>query len=58
MVKAKFSEARHVGDVRKLTQLPIPEKVDLVVGGFLAKISVAWGKRKGVLSAHITHYAS
>lgn len=47
MVKAKFSEARHVGDVRKLTQLAIPEKVDLVVGGFPCQDLSCMGKKEG-----------
>lgn len=47
MVKAKFPEVRHVGDVRKLTKLAIPEKVDLVVGGFPCQDLSCMGKKEG-----------
>ena len=47
VVKARHPRVKHVGDVRKLDLSAIPEKVDLVVGGFPCQDLSAMGKKEG-----------
>lgn len=48
VVKAKFPEVRHVGDVRRLARPAIPEDIDLIVGGFPCQDLSCLGKREGL----------
>jgi hypothetical protein len=47
VVKARHPSVKHVGDVRKLELSAIPEKVDLVVGGFPCQDLSVMGKKEG-----------
>lgn len=47
VVKARHPRVKHVGDVRKLELSAIPEKVDLVVGGFPCQDLSIMGKKEG-----------
>lgn len=47
VVKAKFPEVRHVGDVRRLAKPAIREEIDLVVGGFPCQDLSCLGKKEG-----------
>lgn len=47
VVKARHPSVKHVGDIRKLELSSIPEKVDLVVGGFPCQDLTIMGKKEG-----------
>lgn len=47
VVKARHPTVKHVGDIRKLDVSAIPEKVDLVVGGFPCQDLTIMGKKAG-----------
>lgn len=47
VVKARHPHVKHVGDVTKLQLSAIPEKVDLVVGGFPCQDLSIMGKKEG-----------
>lgn len=47
VVKAKFPEVRHVGDVRRLAKPAIREEIDLIVGGFPCQDLSCLGKKEG-----------
>lgn len=47
VVKVRHPSVKHVGDVRKLELSAIPEKVDLVVGGFPCQDLSIMGKKEG-----------
>ncbi len=47
VLKAKYPEVHHVGDVRKVERMTVTEKVDLVVGGFPCQDLSCMGKREG-----------
>lgn len=53
VVKAKFPDVRHVGDVRRLAMPAIREEIDLIVGGFPCQDLSCLGKREG-----LAHYTS
>ncbi|KAG0617799.1 hypothetical protein M758_4G015600 [Ceratodon purpureus] len=48
VVKVRHPSVKHVGDVRKLELSAIPEKVDLVVGGFPCQDLSIMGKKEGL----------
>ncbi|CAK9208796.1 unnamed protein product [Sphagnum jensenii] len=48
VLKAKYPEVHHVGDVRKVERMTVTEKVDLVVGGFPCQDLSCMGKREGL----------
>nr|XP_024370051.1 uncharacterized protein LOC112279643 isoform X2 [Physcomitrium patens] len=48
VVKSRHPHVKHVGDVRKLNLSAIPEKVDLVVGGFPCQDLSIMGKKEGL----------
>jgi hypothetical protein len=47
VVKARFPDVHHVGDVRKLDRTSFSGNVDLVVGGFPCQDLSAMGRREG-----------
>ena len=47
VVKARFPEVKHLGDVRKLERSAIRGEVDLLVGGFPCQDLSCMGKREG-----------
>lgn len=48
VVKAKFPEVRHVGDMRRLAKPAIPEDVGLIIGGFPCQDLSCLGKKEGL----------
>ncbi|KAH9537934.1 hypothetical protein CY35_16G078200 [Sphagnum magellanicum] len=48
VLKAKYPEVHHVGDVRKVERMTVTEKVDLLVGGFPCQDLSCMGKREGL----------
>jgi len=47
VVKARYPDVHHVGDVRKLDRKSFSGNVDLVVGGFPCQDLSAMGRREG-----------
>lgn len=47
VVKKRHPSVQHVGDIKKLKLSHIPEKVDLVVGGFPCQDLSVMGKKEG-----------
>ncbi|XP_024392742.1 uncharacterized protein [Physcomitrium patens] len=48
VVKSRHPRVKHVGDIRKLNLSAVPEKVDLVVGGFPCQDLSIMGKKEGL----------
>ena len=47
VVKKQHPTVKHVGDITKLQLSAIPEKVDLVIGGFPCQDLSIMGKKEG-----------
>ena len=47
VVKKQHPSVKHVGDITKLKLSDIPEKLDLVIGGFPCQDLSVMGKKEG-----------